>query len=276
MEHLIYRQEIQETTEYQESFHDIIQCVIIQRIDQSQRNGSSDQSDEHAFQYERCTHEKVRGTDIFHDIDLFRPHGDTDSYGIADQEDADCQQDHDDSHGHVGDQKVQTAQCVGCHFGIVDLAHLWNGLQPGHQCILHGHIAQENLIAVFSRQRILRETFRIILAEIVRSEGSPCLVCGFELYVGYLGTLGDLLSDLFYLLFGRNLSLDMTLAAIPFTMEKYGHRHAFLRCLQDVLEVSHDGVEQSKQKQACRYGRNRCQGIPFISENIDKSLLDRI
>lgn len=41
MEHLIYRQEIQETTEYQESFHDIIQCVIIQRIDQSQRNGGS-------------------------------------------------------------------------------------------------------------------------------------------------------------------------------------------------------------------------------------------
>lgn len=40
-----------------------------------------------------------------------------------------------------------------------------------------------------------------------------------ELYVGYLGTLGDLLSDLFYLLFGRNLSLNMTLAAIPFTME---------------------------------------------------------
>jgi hypothetical protein len=59
-------------------------------------------------------------------------------------------------------------------------------------------------------------------------------------------------------------------------MEKYGHGHAFFRCLQDVLEVSHDGVEQAKQKQAGRYSRNRCQGIPFISENIDKSLLDRV
>ena len=42
MEHFIYRQEIQETTEYQESFHDIIQCVISteNRSSPSGKNGS--------------------------------------------------------------------------------------------------------------------------------------------------------------------------------------------------------------------------------------------
>lgn len=86
MEHLIYRQEIQETAEYHKTVHHVIQCVIIQGIDQSQRYRSSDQSDQHTFQHKRRTHEKVRCTDIFHNIDLFRSHRDTDGYCIADQE----------------------------------------------------------------------------------------------------------------------------------------------------------------------------------------------
>ena len=37
MEHLIYRQEIQETAEYHKTVHHVIQCIIIKGIDQSQR-----------------------------------------------------------------------------------------------------------------------------------------------------------------------------------------------------------------------------------------------
>ena len=173
-------------------------------------------------------------------------------------------------------QKVQTAQCVGCHFGIVDLAHLRNGLQPGHQCILHGDITQENLISILSCQWILGESFCIILTEIIRSEGCPCIICRLELYLGYLCTLGNLLSDLFQALFGRDLSVYMTLTVIHITVEKYRNGYTFFCSLQDILKVGHDAIEQSKQKQTCGYRGNGCQRIPFIPENIGKSLLDRI
>ena len=90
MEHLVYRQEVQEEAEYHKSVRHIVQCVIIQRIDQSQRYRRTDQTDQHTLQHERCTHEEVRGSDVFHNVDFFRPDGNTDGYGIADQEDADC------------------------------------------------------------------------------------------------------------------------------------------------------------------------------------------
>ena len=276
MEYLVHRQEIQEAAEYHKTVDHIVQRIIVKGIDQSQRYCRTDQTDQHTFQHKGRTHEKVGSADIFHNIDLRRTDRNTDSYGIADQEDADCQQDHDDSHGHVGDQKVQTAQCVGCHFGIVDLAHLRNGLQPGHQCILHGDITQENLISILSCQWILGESFCIILTEIIRSEGCPCIICRLELYLGYLCTLGNLLSDLFQALFGRDLSVYMTLTVIHITVEKYRNGYTFFCSLQDILKVGHDAIEQSKQKQTCGYRGNGCQRIPFIPENIGKSLLDRI
>ena len=85
-----------------------IQFIIIKGIDQSQRYRCSDQTDQHTFQHKRRTHEKVRCTDIFHNIDLFRSHRDADGYCIADQENADSQQDHDNTHGYVSDQQIQT------------------------------------------------------------------------------------------------------------------------------------------------------------------------
>ena len=103
MKYLLRRQEIQKIAENGKSLRNVSQRIIINAVNQPQGQHGSQKSDQHPLQHKWRSDKKVCGADIFHDIDFFRANRNADRHGIADQEDADCQQNHDNAQRHISD-----------------------------------------------------------------------------------------------------------------------------------------------------------------------------
>ncbi len=240
------------------------QHAVISVVHRPQGDGCSDQTDQHALQHKGSAHEKVRCADIFHNIDLFLAHRNTDGHGVADQKHGHRQQYHNDAQGHISDQKVHAAQGTGRKGGIVHQAYPFDGVQISHQRVLHGHIAQVHHIIHTPGQGIFRITCDKLIhpvPEINLLIVRPRVLRGNINHLRHFRAAADHGTDL----------LDPGIRDI--ILKKDGDTDILLRTPDHMLEIGHNRIENPKQKEACRNSGDGCQRVPFVAEQVAETLL---
>ena len=82
--------------------------LAIQHIDQTKRKSGSYQTKNDSFNGERCADKIVGGADQLHNGDLIAPHGNTNGYRIADQENRYCQKNDNNGGRHITQKFVKS------------------------------------------------------------------------------------------------------------------------------------------------------------------------